>query len=64
MRPVRAAPKPESGVGAHGSNFMVDHFQKQIRFWGLAPNFAFVSEPQTNGVIERFFRTLKEQSVQ
>ena len=37
--------------------------QKQIRFWGLAPSYAFVGEPQTNGVIERFFRTFKEQVV-
>jgi transposase InsO family protein len=42
---------------------MADHFQKQIRFWGMAPSYAFVGEPQTNGVIERLFRTLKEQVV-
>jgi len=47
----------------HGSNFMSDHFQKQVRFWGLSPNYAFVGEPETNGVIERLFRTLKEQIV-
>jgi transposase InsO family protein len=47
----------------HGSNFMADHFQKQIRSWGIAPSFAFVGEPETNGVIERFFRTFKEQIV-
>jgi putative transposase len=47
----------------HGSNFMADHFQKQIRFWGMAPSYAFVAEPETNGVIERLFRTLKEQIV-
>lgn len=47
----------------HGSNFMAEHFQKQIRFWGLAPSYAFIGEPQTNGVIERFFRTFKEQVV-
>ena len=47
----------------HGSNFMSDAFQKQIRFWGMAPSYAFVGEPQTNGVIERLFRTLKEQVV-
>jgi putative transposase len=47
----------------HGSPFMADHFQNQIKFWGMAPSFAFVSEPQTNGVAERFFRTLKEQVV-
>ena len=47
----------------HGSNFMADHFQKQTRFWGMAPSYAFVKEPETNGVIERFFRTLKEQAI-
>ena len=47
----------------HGSNFMADHFQKQIRFWGMAPSYAFVGEPETNGVIERLFRTLKEQAI-
>lgn len=47
----------------HGSNFMADHFQKQARFWAMAPSYAFVAEPETNGVIERLFRTLKEQAV-
>jgi putative transposase len=47
----------------HGSNFMADDFQRQARFWGLAPSYAFVGEPETNGVIERLFRTLKEQVV-
>jgi putative transposase len=47
----------------HGSNFMADAFQKQIRFWGISPSHAFVGEPETNGVIERLFRTLKEQVV-
>ncbi len=42
---------------------MADHFQKQIRFWGVSPSHAFVGEPETNGVIERLFRTLKEQAV-
>ena len=42
---------------------MADHFQKQIRFWGMAPSYAFIGEPETNGVIERLFRTLKEQIV-
>jgi transposase InsO family protein len=47
----------------HGSAFMADHFQKQARFWGMAPSYAFVGEPETNGVVERLFRTLKEQIV-
>jgi transposase InsO family protein len=47
----------------HGSAFMAEVFQQQIRFWGRAPSYAFVGEPETNGVIERLFRTLKEQVV-
>ena len=42
---------------------MADHFHRQIKFWGITPSYAFVGEPQTNGVIERFFRTFKEQVV-
>jgi putative transposase len=47
----------------HGSAFMADVFQTQIRFWGMAPSYAFVAEPETNGCIERLFRTLKEQAI-
>ena len=47
----------------HGSAFMADHFQHQLRFWGLAPSYAFAAEPETDGVAERFVRTLKEQIV-
>jgi transposase InsO family protein len=47
----------------HGSPFMSEHFQNQLRFFGMAPSFAFVREPETNGVAERFIRTLKEQVV-
>ncbi|MFL5863869.1 MAG: hypothetical protein ACJ780_24360 [Solirubrobacteraceae bacterium] len=47
----------------HGSAFMAEHFRNQVRFWGMAPSYAFVAEPETDGVAERFFRTLKEQVV-
>lgn len=47
----------------HGSCFMAGDFQTQIRAWGVTPSYAFVGQPQTNGVVERFFRTLKEQVV-
>lgn len=47
----------------HGTQYTSDHFLKQIRFWGITPSFAFVAEPETNGVAERFNRTLKEQAV-
>jgi putative transposase len=47
----------------HDSCFMAGDFQTQIRAWGMTPSYAFVRQPETNGVIERFFRTLKEQVV-
>jgi len=47
----------------HGTQYLSDHFLNQIRFWGLAASFAFIEEPQTNGVAERFHRTLKEQAI-
>ena len=45
----------------HGTQYLADHFQNQIKYWGIAPSFAFLAEPETNGVVERFFRTLREQ---
>ena len=39
------------------------HFLNQLRYWGIHPSFGFVEEPETNGVVERWNRTLKEQAV-
>jgi transposase InsO family protein len=47
----------------HGSQFIADHFRNEIRFLGIAASYAFVAEPQTNGVAERFIRTLREQAI-
>lgn len=47
----------------HGTQYTADDFLKQIEFWGIDRSFAFVAEPQTNGVVERFNRTLKEQAI-
>ncbi len=47
----------------HGTQYTADDFLNQVKFWGIAPSFAFVAEPQTNGVVERFNRTLKEQAI-
>ena len=40
---------------------MSDDFQSEIQFLGIEPSPAFVRQPEGNGCIERFFRTLKEQ---
>jgi putative transposase len=47
----------------HGTQYLSDHFQNQIEAWGIAPSFAFLEQPQTNGVAERFLRTLQEQAI-
>ena len=47
----------------HGTQYTADDFLNQVKFWGIAPSFAFIAEPQTNGVAERFNRTLKEQAI-
>ena len=47
----------------HGSQYLSDHFLKQIRYWGIHPSFTFIKEPETNGVAERWNRTLKEQAI-
>ena len=47
----------------HGSQYLSDHFLNQIRYWGIQPSFGFLEEPETNGVVERWNRTLKEQAI-
>jgi transposase InsO family protein len=45
----------------HGSQYVSDYFQDELRVLGMASSPAFVREPDGNGVAERFIRTLKEQ---
>ncbi len=45
----------------HGSQYMSDEFQRELRFLGIGASPAFVRAPEGNGVVERFWRTLKEQ---
>ena len=47
----------------HGSQYLSDHFLNQIQYWGIRPSYGFVEEPETNGVAERWNRTLKEQAI-
>ena len=44
----------------HGSQYMSDHFQKEIAFLGIESSPAFVRAPEGSGCAERFIRTLKE----
>ena len=45
----------------HGSVYMSEDFQNELRFLGMESSPAYVRQPEGNGCIERFFRTLKEQ---
>ncbi len=58
----------EEGIAAglqarhdHGSQYVSDYFQDELKFLGITASPAFVREPEGNGVAERFIRTLKEQ---
>ncbi len=42
-----------------GPQYIARDFKKELEFLGLKNSPALVHEPQTNGVIERFFKTLK-----
>ena len=62
------SPRAEVGQGLslrmhHGTQYLTDHVQNQLRYFGIASSFAFLKEPETNGVVERFLRTLKEQVI-
>ena len=47
----------------HGSQFQSKDYRNQMHYWGIAPSFSYVREPETNGVVERFHRTFKEQII-
>jgi transposase InsO family protein len=44
-----------------GSCFRSDHYQTEIDHLGIARSPAFPYEPETNGCVEKFIQTLKEQ---
>ena len=57
---------PDTALGLilrhdHGSNYMSDDFQSEIKCLGITSPPAFVRQPEGNGVAERAIRTLKEQ---
>ena len=45
----------------HGSQFISHAFQDELRTVGIASSPSFVRQPEGNGCVERFIRTLKEQ---
>ena len=47
----------------HGSVFTSGEYRNEARFWGFGFSYSLVGEPETNGVEERFHRTMKEQCI-
>jgi putative transposase len=47
----------------HGSVFTAKEYRNEARYWGFGFSYALVGEPETNGVEERFHRTMKEQCI-
>jgi transposase InsO family protein len=45
----------------HGSQYISDYFQDELRFLGIESSPSFIGAPEGNGIAERFNRTLKEQ---
>jgi transposase InsO family protein len=48
----------------HGSQYTSDYFRDELRYLGIHQSMAYVAEPQTNGVVERFWKTLKKQVIE
>lgn len=73
LEPIRQAVKVRYGTYAasvvtglmlrhdHGSQYVSDVFQKELKFLGIESSPAFVRAPEGNGCSERIIRTLKEQ---
>jgi len=47
----------------NGSQYTSNYFLEQIKHMGIEVSFGLVRQPETNGVVERFNRTLKEQVI-
>lgn len=58
------APKIALGLGLRhdwGPQYTAHRFQAELRWLGIRSTASYVGEPECNGIIERFMRTLKEE---
>ena len=56
--------EPLIGISGIHDRLWVEYvFMEQAKAWGAHMSYAYVAEPQTNGISERFIRTLKEQVI-
>lgn len=59
-------PKIALGLGLRhdwGPQYTARQFSAELQWLGIRGSPAFVGEPETNGIIERFMRTLKEECI-
>jgi putative transposase len=57
-------PKVALGLGLrmdHGPQYTADQFLGELRWLGIRPTPSYVGEPECNGIMERWIRTLKEE---
>ncbi|MCW2239573.1 DDE-type integrase/transposase/recombinase [Azospirillum canadense] len=47
----------------NGPQYIARHFTQQVKHWGLTMSYAYPYQPECNGIAERWFRTLKEQTI-
>ena len=45
----------------HGCQYTSDDFRGELAFCGIQVSYAYVGEPECNGIMERFLRTVQEQ---
>jgi transposase InsO family protein len=60
------APKVALGLGLRmdwGPQYTAHQFRGELRWLGIRPTPSYVGEPQCNGIMERWMRTLKEECV-
>ena len=58
------APKIALGLGLradHGPQYTADQFLGELRWLGIRLSPSYVGEPECNGIMERWIRTLKEE---
>src|SRR5262245_39665872 len=62
-QPMRVDPQRDCDVLVPklSADVVADAFRNELAWLGITHSPSFVGEPQGNGVIERFMRTLKEQ---
>jgi transposase InsO family protein len=68
VRTIRGAVGKNAGSGIAirhdwGPQYIANDFKNELKYLGLGNSPAFRYEPETNGVIERFFQTLKWESL-